>query len=281
MPRLDGRGDRQAVLVARRLPRRRTAVGPRRQRDPPAGRRARRVRASRAPTVIHSFWIPALGGKMDMIPGRDEPAVAEADQAGTYRGACAEFCGTSHALMAFSAVADGAAGVRRLARAAGRARPAAPPATGARASSCAMAAAPATACRRHRGEGRGRSRPHPCRLARDDRRRHPAATRPTPSPASSPSPTRSSPASKMPAFGMLPPRTHPRHRRLARGPAMSDAHALPGRRGPEGSGRAAARRLGDADRLALLVGGQQHRGRPLVHRDRLRLHAVRRRARRC
>ena len=41
-----------------------------RQRDPPAGRPARRVRLLSSPDVIHSFWIPALAGKMDMIPGR-------------------------------------------------------------------------------------------------------------------------------------------------------------------------------------------------------------------
>jgi cytochrome c oxidase subunit 2 len=55
--------------------------------------------------VIHSFWIPALGGKMDMIPGRRTRLRLEADRAGVFRGACAEYCGTSHALMSFSVVA--------------------------------------------------------------------------------------------------------------------------------------------------------------------------------
>jgi cytochrome c oxidase subunit 2 len=55
--------------------------------------------------VIHSFWIPALGGKMDMIPGRRTRLRLQADQAGVFRGACAEYCGTSHALMSFSVVA--------------------------------------------------------------------------------------------------------------------------------------------------------------------------------
>lgn len=55
--------------------------------------------------MIHSFWIPALGGKMDLIPGRTNRLSLLATKAGTYRGQCAEFCGTSHALMAFSAVA--------------------------------------------------------------------------------------------------------------------------------------------------------------------------------
>jgi cytochrome c oxidase subunit 2 len=54
--------------------------------------------------VIHSFWIPALGGKTDMIPGRRTQLVLEPTAAGIYRGVCAEFCGASHALMAFRVV---------------------------------------------------------------------------------------------------------------------------------------------------------------------------------
>lgn len=52
--------------------------------------------------VIHSFWIPALGGKMDMIPGRRTRLKLEPTSVGVYRGACAEYCGTSHALMGIS-----------------------------------------------------------------------------------------------------------------------------------------------------------------------------------
>lgn len=55
--------------------------------------------------VIHSFWIPPLGGKMDMIPGRTNRLSLQATEAGTFRGPCTEFCGTSHALMAFAAMA--------------------------------------------------------------------------------------------------------------------------------------------------------------------------------
>lgn len=55
--------------------------------------------------VIHSFWIPSLGGKMDMIPGRQTRLSLLATKPGTYRAACAEYCGTSHALMAFTAIA--------------------------------------------------------------------------------------------------------------------------------------------------------------------------------
>ncbi len=58
-----------------------------------------------AADVVHSFWIPGLAGKMDMIPGRTNTLVVRADKAGRYRGQCAEFCGLSHALMAMDVVA--------------------------------------------------------------------------------------------------------------------------------------------------------------------------------
>jgi cytochrome c oxidase subunit 2 len=54
--------------------------------------------------VIHSFWIPSLGGKLDMIPGRQTRLRLSPRRTGTFRGQCAEYCGTSHALMAFSVV---------------------------------------------------------------------------------------------------------------------------------------------------------------------------------
>lgn len=57
-----------------------------------------------SPDVIHSFWIPSLGGKMDMIPGRTTTLTLEASRTGVFRGACAEYCGASHALMAFDVV---------------------------------------------------------------------------------------------------------------------------------------------------------------------------------
>lgn len=57
-----------------------------------------------SPDVIHSFWIPSLGGKMDMIPGRRTHLVLEPTRTGTFRGVCAEYCGESHALMAFPVV---------------------------------------------------------------------------------------------------------------------------------------------------------------------------------
>ena len=55
--------------------------------------------------VIHSFWVPALAGKVDMIPGRVNRLVLEASRPGVYRGQCAEYCGAQHAWMAFYVVA--------------------------------------------------------------------------------------------------------------------------------------------------------------------------------
>ncbi len=56
--------------------------------------------------VIHSFWVPQLGGKMDVIPGKTNVMWLQADRAGTYRGQCGEFCGAQHANMALYVVAD-------------------------------------------------------------------------------------------------------------------------------------------------------------------------------
>jgi cytochrome c oxidase subunit II len=59
----------------------------------------------RAADVIHSFWVPNLAGKTDMIPGRVNRMVIQADRPGVYRGQCAEYCGAQHALMAFDVIA--------------------------------------------------------------------------------------------------------------------------------------------------------------------------------
>lgn len=56
--------------------------------------------------VIHSFWIPQLAGKMDVIPGQMNVTWLQADVPGTYRGQCAAFCGVQHAHMALFVVAD-------------------------------------------------------------------------------------------------------------------------------------------------------------------------------
>jgi cytochrome c oxidase subunit II len=49
--------------------------------------------------VIHSYWIPALNGKKDAVPGRSHPLTINADEPGTYVGQCTEFCGLSHGYM--------------------------------------------------------------------------------------------------------------------------------------------------------------------------------------
>jgi cytochrome c oxidase subunit 2 len=59
-----------------------------------------------SPDVIHSFWVPALGGKTDVIPGRINQMWLEADKPGVYRGQCSEYCGREHAQMGFYVVAE-------------------------------------------------------------------------------------------------------------------------------------------------------------------------------
>lgn len=56
--------------------------------------------------VIHSFWVPALAGKMDLIPGQSNETWLEADKPGIYRGQCSEYCGVQHAHMALTVVAS-------------------------------------------------------------------------------------------------------------------------------------------------------------------------------
>jgi cytochrome c oxidase subunit II len=60
----------------------------------------------RSADVIHSFWVPRLQVKSDMIEGRENELLLEADEPGRYRGQCAEFCGLQHANMLFWVEAD-------------------------------------------------------------------------------------------------------------------------------------------------------------------------------
>lgn len=76
--------------------------------------------------VIHSFWVPRLGGKVDMIPGRRNLVRLQADAPGVFGGQCAEYCGGPHALMGLVVVAHEPADFE-----AWRARQAAPAATAA------------------------------------------------------------------------------------------------------------------------------------------------------
>lgn len=75
--------------------------------------------------VIHSFWIPKLSGKMDVIPGQTNVTWLQADKPGAYRGQCGEYCGAQHAHMAMYVVAEEP---REYAAWADRQRAAAPPA---------------------------------------------------------------------------------------------------------------------------------------------------------
>lgn len=56
--------------------------------------------------VIHSFWVPNLSGKLDLIPGMDNKLQLVAEREGVYRGQCAEFCGYQHAHMGLTVIAQ-------------------------------------------------------------------------------------------------------------------------------------------------------------------------------
>ena len=77
--------------------------------------------------VIHSFWVPELNRKIDMIPGRRNRILLYADRPGRYRGQCAEYCGLQHTHMGLYVYADSPARFR--AWLAGQARPRRAPAT--------------------------------------------------------------------------------------------------------------------------------------------------------
>ena len=76
----------------------------------------------RAADVIHSFWVPNLAGKMDMIPGKTNRMTVTARKVGWFRGQCAEFCGSQHANMALAVKVEPVADFERWL--AGQARPA-------------------------------------------------------------------------------------------------------------------------------------------------------------
>jgi cytochrome c oxidase subunit 2 len=70
----------------------------------PAGERVYLALASA--DVLHAFWVPALAGKVDMVPGRIHGLTLQADKPGHYRGMCAEYCGTQHTAMALDVVVE-------------------------------------------------------------------------------------------------------------------------------------------------------------------------------
>lgn len=88
-----------------------------RYRDPASGREIVSANELRIPVgrqvqlglrsddVVHSLWVPELGGKRDLVPGRVNQLVVTATRPGRYRGQCAEFCGEQHARMALHVLA--------------------------------------------------------------------------------------------------------------------------------------------------------------------------------
>jgi cytochrome c oxidase subunit 2 len=80
----------------------------------------------RSNDVIHSFWVPRLHGKIDLVPGRTNTMRIDATRAGTYRGQCAEYCGLQHARMVLRVVAHDSASYANWTLREGA--PAAPPA---------------------------------------------------------------------------------------------------------------------------------------------------------
>ncbi len=70
----------------------------------PAGRAVELRLASR--DVLHSFWVPSLAGKLDLVPGRTQALRIAAQRPGLYRGQCAEYCGGPHALMGLYVLAE-------------------------------------------------------------------------------------------------------------------------------------------------------------------------------
>ena len=77
----------------------------------PAGRPIRL--ALHSGDIIHSFWVPRLGGKQDVVPGRVNHLTLEADRPGEYAGTCVEYCGLSHANMRLKVFAHTPEGFER------------------------------------------------------------------------------------------------------------------------------------------------------------------------
>jgi cytochrome c oxidase subunit 2 len=102
--------------------------------------------------VIHSFWVPSLMGKQDLIPGRTNTLRFTAERAGIYRGQCAEFCGMQHAKMGLLVIAEEPEAFARW-RAA-QVQPRVEPASDeAKAGEQAFVGAPCSMCHQVRGTG--------------------------------------------------------------------------------------------------------------------------------
>ena len=109
--RAEGEAHRPPVVVAYRVPRPARPIAGSRPPTSCTSRSAGRSRSScSANDVIHSFWVPNLSGKIDLIPGPHQPPAADPRRrAGDYRGQCAEFCGIQHAHMALDVKVETAA----------------------------------------------------------------------------------------------------------------------------------------------------------------------------
>jgi len=103
--------------------------------------------------VIHSFWVPKLTGKTDMIPGQVNLTWLQADKPGVYRGQCQEYCGLQHAHMAFEVVAEPPAQYAAWRRAQLQTAP--PPATPAQAEGLALVEYRCAVCHTVRGTTAG------------------------------------------------------------------------------------------------------------------------------
>lgn len=99
--------------------------------------------------VIHSFWVPRLAGKMDVIPGQTNLVWIQANTPGRYRGQCAEYCGLQHAHMGFEVVAEPRAAFERWRTAQLQTAP--PPATAAQARGLALVETRCGTCHAVRG----------------------------------------------------------------------------------------------------------------------------------
>ena len=105
------------------------------------------------PDVIHSFWVPKLGGKRDVVPGRPNAIAMIPDAPGEFWGQCAEFCGTSHANMGMRVVIDTPADFDRWVQ--GQRGPAVEPTGEAAAGKALFAASACVGCHAVRGVSTG------------------------------------------------------------------------------------------------------------------------------
>jgi cytochrome c oxidase subunit 2 len=117
----------------------------------PAGRRV--VFTLEGPDVIHSFWVPKLGGKRDVVPGRANAITVTPQAPGEYWGQCAEFCGISHANMGLRVVVAPPAAFERWVT--GQRAPAAEPSGEAATGKAIFAASACVGCHTVRGLSTG------------------------------------------------------------------------------------------------------------------------------